>query len=192
MIDADLLLIAVQILCDLTIIIYRLKYGDGYFLLTQILKVYKKKHMLNELTKIRVEYYYNWLRKYIQFISDFSMFKLFETFSCQPQNSPIRQNFYELVISNQLEKDKEDDFNCKLNCFPGNAELFRISLFRCFALGLQTNLISNSFQLYHNYCSKVFCFSWSTDGSRLVSGSSDRTCRVWDVNTGLLIGILVG
>lgn len=44
-------------------------------------------------------------------------------------------------------------------------------------------LFNHSFTTLHGHSNRVTCVAFSPDGTRIVSGSFDRTLRVWDSTT---------
>ena len=163
-------------LCNFEGICCKLRCGEGFRLISELLA------LLNALTKgscdptentlssvnqvHRVRHYLRWLQQDIHFLVASPLDRFLSSAAKQPQESLMRQEALQLSMSHP-----ELPCGIPMGC-PVTFD------------GLLSTL--------EGHLGKVTSVSFSPDNRKIVSGSADKTLRLWDAETGALVSVMEG
>eukprot|EP01038_Epipyxis_sp_PR26KG_P015920 gene15920-21600_t len=171
MIQGEMLHEAVRELCDFGGICSRIRSGERFNLISHLIglktKLGEYASRENYLLSIKeVDHYLRWLRCDIYFLSKTPISLLTVSASSQPMASVVRTQSNKLFQVDQI----------KSNSLPK-------SFVRSTMLGGLVDFDSMLMKL-ESHTDRVTFVSFSPNGRRLVSGSWDKSIRIWDVETG--------
>eukprot|EP01038_Epipyxis_sp_PR26KG_P005385 gene5385-7468_t len=181
MIQGNMLVEVARELCDFGGICCRIRSGESFSLISHLIdlkrKIEDQSHFENFSDLIRdLDHYLRWLRSDIYFLSQNPIAMLMASASSQPLVSIVR------IHSNTI-------------LFPtshnNESKILPKSFVRSKMLGGMSEFDSMMIKLTSRG-SSVNSVCFSPDGKKIVSGSSDRTIRIWDVETGESLLLLKG
>ena len=172
---------AVDELCDLETVCARFKVGVGMDIVPCLTQLQQAMHVLSSVTadeRRRAEHYRRWLLRDASSIQNNPQMLLI-TGAVQPMSSVVRRAAEAILIDTPVPGHHGDHAHYHI----GKKVLGGLQDFDA--------LLS----LLTGHTDSVTSVSWSSDGTRLASGSWDKTVRVWDVATdgkGAMVATLKG